>query len=1144
MKVNFTDEQKQAVVSTGDSLIVSAAAGSGKTAVLSERVAELLCDAERPVSPDSVMVLTFTDAAAAQMRRRITDKLRDRAAAEPDNAYVRAQLLSLPAARIGTIHSACFDLIRKNFEALDVDPQFSVADENVAAAVREQVLDDFIEELYGRAETDRDVDAFISAMERGRDENTLLTTLEAVCGFLENEPFPGRFVKRLSEPCGDEPFSLFPPQYFALPLERGLEHVSQLARKLIELACDEGDEEHYANDKWRETYAAELEGVNAVLEAVRQRDYDKAYERARGLSFVTHRGPKANTPLRNGYKKEFEQLRAQYLGADGKQTVADRAAELALARRAAELALEFTARLEERFKELRLITFSGAERYALRLLVNDDGSRTELAKKLSDGISEIIVDEAQDCSRIQDCIFGALSRNNKNLFKVGDVKQSIYCFRSAFPKLFTDLLGGSERAEGRTLTAPSRIDLAHNFRSHPKVLAFVNRIFSGLMTDGRGGIDYADGHELRNGGLYDGVDLSEVKLTLLLDDGAELAGSRREAEAELVAERISGIIGKLDIYDAGLGAVRKARASDVALLLRTPNSNGRVYEDALHRRGVGCVNSNKGASCLETRHVRDLLAYLGTIDDPYDDVRLITLLHSAYCGYTAADLGRVRAAKRGVSFYEALCEYAKSDRRSAEFLKELDTLRALSQVSTVYELINILFERSGVLLRTAAQPDGDAVRGDLMMIAELAAQFESTRYRGLFAFLEYIAKKAENGADLPAAQSGGADCVCMMSIHKAKGLEFPIVFLADCAGAIVPHARAAVLCDAELGAGAYVRDGVRHREFEAPGYRVIKQKQWREALDEDMRLLYVALTRAATHLYMTAALKREDAEALIRDGVSDPYRTPTFLKWIIGFGGPVPDAFADLAGIPAGAALYGGEVVTVSDESDVSGQSEPQAQAVIPARRVDELLARKYPFETSVKVPAKLSVSEIKNAAYHTAYKVRPRFTAGSTGADRGNATHHFLQFCDFSRVTDRQSLESEIARLVTDEFITAREAELTDKERVLRFLTCERMKALGGTTVHKEQRFLFTLPAREVTELDSDEPVVVQGVIDCWYETPDGAVILDYKTDAVNEPGELIRRYGVQLELYEKALEQLYSVKVTHKLIYSFALEQFIEIK
>ncbi len=1145
--MGFTTDQQKAIDLGGNSLLVSAAAGSGKTMVLTERVVNKLL-ATPPVWLDRLMILTFTNAAADEMKTRISKRLLERLLESPDNDIIRKQLSLLPSAQISTIHSACLAIVRENFETLGLDPRFSVGDETRLSLQKTETLQEFVEDLYENIDTDPDAKIAIDTFVRGKNDSELFSVLSSLSEFLEKQPYCDLFIKEANAmDFYDDALKI---------LDDGLAEIinayNELLTEVHPIVAD------FLND--------ETDSITAVHTQIKNGNLDGAYKASKNVVFQTYPTMKqdcdfdgdlwkAQGKIRGKIKEDYLGVISKFLYASPKTMSDDRKKEMVALNSVFNLCKRLNGILLEKRKADRLVSFDDIEKYALTLLVeNYDGvtlKKTELAKSLSSRYDEIIVDEYQDCNETQDLIFRALSNDEKNIFTVGDVKQSIYRFRRAQPNLFLKKQADFKDAHENPLTAPSKINLSCNFRSHPRVLSFVNRIFYRLMTK-EYAIDYRDGHELIPSNLFDSTDASGVDVTMLVSTDAQKAtrASRMEIEARYVADKIKKIIGNEVIYDAKKKCERLVRPSDIAILLLAPKGCGSVFEKALNDAGLDCQNNNPNEKYLDTPEVRAAVALLQAIDNPYDDIPLISAMYSDFFGFDQNELGTIRANNKNMPFFDAVKNYAKTDKKCADFVELLSALRALSLTCTVYDLINAMYEKSGMLILVKDEKQ----RANLMLLSELAAAFEEDSYRGLFAFIDYLTKLSKDDAKLPSARlKGSDDCVNLLSIHHSKGLEYPVVFMCDCGADIQYKPKTTLLYDSDFGIGGAVRDDKNHREFVGIMRSIIVKKLAHSNLCECIRLLYVALTRPTSRLYITGCFGAAEAEEMITgcakgDAVS---KKPSFLKWVIQSIIDTKSAhpLCAFAGIsPVGDNECEANVNIVCDEdvfekSDKT-QTATKTQSVFDKEKVKALITRELDYNTDI--PAKLSVSEIKvvmsGKTQVSADFKKPRFLQGGvTGADRGSATHKFLQFCDFGSIYDNESFEKEKNRLVEYEFITKTEASLTDGDKIIEFLTNDIMKdLLKCGEFYKEKRFMFTLPAFELG-IDGSEQVIIQGVLDCYFITQDGAVIVDYKTDRVSDEGELIDRYRVQLDMYEKALFVTEGIKTYKKYIYSFALSKFI---
>ncbi len=1173
--MKLTKQQQLAVNLDGNSLLVSAAAGSGKTSVLSKRVIRKLTDENSGSDADKLVILTYTNAAAAEMRARIVSGLREILKENPDNVHIKKQLMLLPAAKICTIHSACLDILRSNFQLCEIDPQFTIAEENKLSLMRTEELEDFVEEIYDLAEQKTEIKEVISFFtRRRRDDTALINAIDVCSAFLEKQPYEQKFIDYACSVCSDKIL-----EFMFDYLEEEISDITLRYEKLIEKATQ--------YPKLVDFYSNERDFASLISKHITDRNYDLVLSMGKELSFKNH-PPKPkdeSADVWNLFKNTRNDLKARlinifiyYIYTDRQSFEKDRQNELGLMKTLLELCSTFNKRLFEKRRKQRLVSFDDIEKYALKLLIQDisDGKiqKTVLAKELSENIDEIIVDEFQDCNYTQDLIFTALSKDCKNIFMVGDVKQSIYRFRNAQPEIFLEKQKNSVIIQDECeLVLPSRIDLSCNFRSHKNVIDFVNSVFDPLMTKDCGGIDYLDGHRLVSNPNAKKTCLSEVELDFLVTETAEGEPlnklSKTEAEAKFVADKISYLLKNGKIYDVKKGVERPVLPSDIAILMRAPKTDSRAYEKALEKEGIAFINNNPSENCLDTAEVRSVLAYLQVIDNPYDDIPLVTLMYSDFFGFSAKQLAQIRSKNRYCLFYDAVKAYSKKDSKTSAFIEKVEYLRTLALTTDVYGIISAVYESSGIMLKVSSKKNGDSIKANLMLLLEHASNFESSRYRGLFAFINYIIRLTNKNESIPAAKlKKSGNCVNILSIHRSKGLEYPVIFLVGAGDTLRFFGNDDVQLDQELGVGCHIFDDERHIDFSSPCRSLIERKDDTQQIEEYMRLLYVALTRAVSHLYVTGSFNVSNIEktvtsAYMADGKPekyDVYDRPSFMKWILFSQIKNEDAkkLCAFTGVPTDLCTEQSSVkIKLCDISEMTA-SEPekkpeQSSVVYDKEQIKNLINRKYQYEYDVDIPSKLSVSEIKGMKRQDEDKTslkkssgfkKPRFMQGITGADRGNATHKFLQFCDFKAIFDKESFENEKSRLLEYEFITKNDADIVDEQKILEFLANDIMKDLEKNSVcEKEQRFLFTLPANEIMDTPSSESVIVQGIIDCLYIKDGKVVIVDYKTDTVKDEKTLIDRYGVQLDMYQKAIKHTRGLDTAHKYIYSFCLGKMIEV-
>ncbi|MCL2342554.1 MAG: UvrD-helicase domain-containing protein, partial [Firmicutes bacterium] len=859
---HLTPSQYAAVHARGDSILVSAGAGSGKTRVLVERLLSYITDESDPKNIDNFLVITYTRAAAAELRSRILGALNELLSARPNDRRLRRQISLCNTAAIGTIHSFCTGLLREYGHLLDISPDFKIPDEDYAAQLKASALEKLLEARYAHIEEDAAFRALVDTVGAGLDDARLMRLVLSLHTKLRSQPYPETWAR--------EQMGAFAPQD-----SRGLEDTvwgAYLLTRVRELLDYWGGEmKALCALLARRPVGNYLDSVSVTSDAIRalrraaEQSWDAAYSRL-PVPF-----PRLNTPKgmgdsdtatevkrrRGACKKAMEGLTST-LFAPAEELRADLLRVAPAMEALLGLTLDFDAAYRSEKRRLGLLDFSDLEHFTAKLLLDEEtGARTWLAAELCQRYTEILVDEYQDVNKIQDLIFHALSRQDRNLFLVGDVKQSIYRFRLADPALFLEKLNrfSDLPADGdiTALRAPTRIPLRENFRSRAGLLEAVNGVFETLMTEELGEVDYKNGQGLIPSAIYPESDRPCCTLyTLaLLDSGEdEEAPNRLEAEAEFVAGKIDGMLRT------------GAAPGDIAILLRSPSGAAGTFHAALSRRGIP-VESAQGGSFFASAEILSLMSLLAVIDNPRQDVPLIAALGSPLFGFTPDQFSEIRAAESG-DFYDALCVLAEDrDKNSADFLSLLASLRALASDLPVSELLAQIYARTSAEAVFAALPGGEARLRNLEALLDCATAFEAAGWRGLFAFNAWLNRLKERGEEpAPGFAPAGGNAVRILSIHKSKGLEFPIVFLSDTARQWNKNdLREPVLVHGELGLGPRVTDADRGLEYPSLAFRAVGAKLNAEAMSEELRVLYVAMTRAREQLHITCAL-RDPAETI------------------------------------------------------------------------------------------------------------------------------------------------------------------------------------------------------------------------------------------------------------------------------------------
>lgn len=1159
-----TPSQKLAIEDRGGELLVSAAAGSGKTRVLTERLMRWITEGDAPRSIDNFLIITFSTAAAAELRSRISEELSARAAADPGSKRLRRESALVRRAQIGTIHSFCSALLREYAGRAGIAPDFAIADEDRARELRRLSLETVLEAAYAEAEP-----GFIQLADTvgaGTDDRRLESLVLELHGKLQSHARPGDWAARQSE--------LF---------ETGAEDAADTpwGRELLESAADEllwwaGEFDELVRslagfEKMGKAYVPSFSETASSLRGAAKRAAEgwDALREALPIEFPrlgTLRGGGEDPELaerakarREACKKAAKRLEKGFT-LPSAQLLRDMRATAPAMRALLKLVGDFDAEYTRRKRRRSLLDFADLEHLAARLLTEPDGSPTETAREVSRRYAEVMVDEYQDVSLVQDMIIRAVSDSGRRLFMVGDVKQSIYRFRLADPTIFLkkyESYADAPQPEG----VPRRVFLRESFRSRGEVVDAVNAVFGCLMSKGLGEMEYDERARLRAGLEYPGVvpvpELVAVPLPGADED--EERPDKIEVEAAYAARMMRRLVETGAKISEG-SALRPLGYGDIAVLLRSVNVSGPVWRRVLAREGVP-VEAGQSGGFFEAPEVAVIISLLAIIDNPRQDVALISVLRSELFGFTNDELTEIRLMSGEGDFYAALSARAEVSEKARAFLDTLDRLRDFARDSELATLIWEIYESLGCMALCSAMRDGEGRRARLLRLFELARSFETTGWRGLRRFLDWLRSMRERGEEPAFPDEDGGGAVRIMSIHRSKGLEFPVVFIGDTARQFNrSDLRGSVLVHPELGLGPKFTDAARGIEYPTLARRAVANRLERELLSEELRLLYVAMTRARERLFITctfadpqktmdklapAAQEHIPAQALL------PMRS--MAEWLI-----------------CAALGTGGRALTLS----IGGDEEGAPRRVTPAAQpepertgeeaspvdFDALLAWRYPHSGAETLPSKLTATELKSLAEPDAESAellpraartfrRPDIALAArrlTAAERGTATHLALRYLELGALTTPEAAREAVNRLAAAGKLSAREAAAVDAAGLCRFaLSPLGRRITAAPRVLREFPFALLCPAERFFPGAEGEELLLQGVVDCCLIEPDGAVIVDYKTDRIAPEAapERAKRYAAQLETYAWAVSRITGLAVKAKIVYFLQPGEAVEL-
>ena len=1205
MGMTWTKEQQQVIDLRNRNILVSAAAGSGKTAVLVERIKELVLDKKHPVDIDHLLVVTFTNAAAAQMKERVAKALEKALQENPSDVRLQQQAALVQNAQITTIDSFCLYVLRNHFHEIGLEPNFRIGDEGELKLLREDVMTGLFEQCY--EEKHPGFLHLISCYGTSRSDAPVRDMIFKLYSYAQSYPWPKQWLRealscyeiKTEQELEQAPF-----------IEMTVEYGKQMVKGYLEQAehylelCQDADGPYMYEDACEQD--AEL-----MEELLSCDTYQAFYEELGKCKFATLGRAKDYI----GSPEKQEQVKAErkkLKDGIGKLksdcfalTFQEILEQLTLVQPSAEALAEVTERFIDAFAERKqdknLVDFSDLEHFALEILVEEEtGKPTETAKEFQNAYEEIMIDEYQDSNYVQETILRAISREvvgQNNLFMVGDVKQSIYRFRLARPELFMEKFDTYE-----TTDAPcQRIDLHKNFRSRDSVLTFTNDIFYQIMKRNLGGVDYTDEAALYCGADYpagekeDAFD-SEILLTTTqeLEEGTKQQISKQELEAKLIADRIRKMVGKEEVVDEETGEFRKVRYGDIVILLRSLSEWADLFAEVLNANGIPAHTVSR-TGYFSTLEIRTVLNYLRILDNPRQDIPLAAVLKSPMAGLSDEQLARLRLLAEDKPYHQCVKMFLEAEEELTEkestadedmraklkrFSETYKKLRRQTMDIPMHELLQKVLKETGYARYASALPAGRQRLANLHMLSEKAIAYEKTSYRGLYHFIRYIDELQKYDVDFGEAELVGEneDAVNIMSIHKSKGLEFPVCFVSGMGKSFNKQdSRSKMILHPNLGVGLDIIEEDRRIKVPAFFKKVIARQTELESLGEELRVLYVAFTRAKEKLIITGCIKDEEMLQQIREiycgsnrkalNFKERAEAKTFLEWIL------PAAAAsgswDKVSYVTPWSMLEDEAAHQITEHVSLRQRVQQAEEVSDTlyEKIKEQLSYQYPHPDAIHLVTKYSVSELKHRAMRelaakeeedvtpkfleevsTPYV--PAFMEGKAevnqGALRGTAMHRLMECYDFTKMPDRsdefaENIKKQLTGLVQMGKVSEDMQKLIRIPSVELFLKSQlalRMKAAAmRDDLFREKPFVMGNHEME------EEMVLIQGIIDVFWVEEDGIVLLDYKTDRVDSATRLRDMYKEQLDLYAEALERIFPLPVKEKYLYSFRLNQAIEV-
>lgn len=1233
--VQWTKEQEEAIYSTGSDILVAAAAGSGKTAVLVERIIQKLINKDNPINIDSLLVVTFTNAAAQEMRNRVGMALEKALAEDPKSNHLKKQLSLLQKASISTLHSFCMEVVRQYAYLLDIDPNFRIANDLETDLIKQDTLDDLFEEWYG--EEGESQDLFFQVVERfssDRSDIDVENLILSLYTFSIQNPWPEQWLDQLvrayniQEDWNEE-------DLLWLPLLKKEVHDQLLAMELeIEQALDITEQSdgpiHY-----KENIESDKQLLDMAKSHLHSWDdlqsfmVNSQFVRLSGKRLECDEGKKqAVKDLRDSYKKRWDSMKKSWFSRHLSSHVSDMQELHPIVQRLVELVKQFRTSYMVRKKEKAIVDFSDLEHYCLGLLVDNTSDMaypkpSSVALNLKKQFTEILIDEYQDTNLVQETILGMISDQSGtgNRFMVGDVKQSIYRFRHAEPTLFIQKYKQFNEADH----PGKRIDLASNFRSREDVLTGVNYIFRQILDEELGEINYDQAAELIYGNkMYDELPLSDADPELLMidleikeevkeksdEDYQDLQKAQLEARA--CAKKIKNWIGHtnepaLQVVDKATQMKRNLQYRDIVILLRSLSAAETIV-DELKKQGIP-VHADLSTGYFDAIEIRVMMSFLKIVDNPRQDIPLASVLRSPMVGLKEKELVTIRLADQKNTFYDALVKFAEESKEATKierFVRRLNRFREVSRQGALSDLIWQIYRETGFYDFVGGMPGGRQRQANLRALYDRARNYETTSFRGLFRFLRFIERMEERGDDLGAATalSEQEDVVRIMTIHKSKGLEFPVVIVAGMDRQFnLQDLNQKYLLDKDYGFASKYIDPVKRITYPTLFYYALRHIKLRQQLAEEIRVLYVALTRAKEKLIMVGSVssfeskRKKWLKALeLSDWVLPVYLrvdAKTYLDWvgpalIRHHGSDLLKGDVQAQDIPQGisndaskwkiSVIHGSDLTNMEEINNEPDQELKQMvmnwePLTLEDKTLDEevyeRLSYDYSYKDAVRARAKQTVTEIKRQRElkdeYSAHQIvqfkapivkRPQFMQSETlisAAEKGTAMHTAMQHLPLSHQLTRTEIEEQVELLTEREILTKDEATVLDIQAIESFFNTGIAQYMyQAKKVYREVPFNLSLPASQVYPTwthHKDETVLVQGVIDCLIPMGDGWIMLDYKTDAIHEAlseevkSRLLKRYETQMALYKEAVESIWKQPIKAAYLYFFSKQLMLQV-
>ncbi|MEQ3339528.1 helicase-exonuclease AddAB subunit AddA [Clostridium butyricum] len=1250
-ETKWTDEQLSAIKTRNCNLLVAAAAGSGKTAVLVERIIRIITNKDNPVDIDKLLVVTFTNAAAAEMRERIAAAISKALDKEPTSKNLQKQLTLLNRANITTMHSFCLDVIKNNFHKIDLDPSFRIGDQTEGILIKDEVIETLFEEKYDQEDTE--FTSLVEAFSTYKNDDNLKELIINMYNFIMSGPWPENWLKENAEAFNIETMEELNNSKWVLVLKNSIKveiegYIKMLERAIEIINLTDGLEPYL------ETFSNELYSIKNAYNSI-DCGLDDIYSSLCSISFGRLKSIKKdkvsdenaqNTvkSIRDDIKKKISELINNIFSVTPEEMLINIKGAYPTIKKLTEIVLEFGEKFSQKKKEKNILDFNDLEHLCLKILSDKDENGNIIPSKTAiefkNLFDEVLVDEYQDSNNVQETIIELVSRRKDefpNVFMVGDVKQSIYRFRQAKPELFMEKYINYTLEESNN----RKIQLYKNFRSRKEVIDGVNYIFKEIMSETVGELEYTDEEALNLGASYENSedenvilggpievniieksieesDLNKEKLDEEDFENEEIEGVN--LEGKIVAKRIKELMtttgnNVFKVLDKETGEYRPIKYKDIVILLRATKNWSESLLDELGQEGIPAY-ADTGSGYFESIEIRTIMSLLRVIDNPMQDVPVIAVLKSPIMGFSAEDLSIIRLKNKEKYFYENIADIAEENicdiseeliTRCKGFLEKLEIWRNKAIYMPIDEFIWYLYMDTAYYGYVGAMPNGVLRQANLKILFQRAKQFEQTSFKGLFNFINFINKLTKSSGDMGSAKILGEneDVVRIMSIHKSKGLEFPVVFLCGTGKQFnLMDLNKNILYHDELGFGPDFVDLEKRVSIGTIAKEAIKKKMKLETLSEEVRILYVACTRAKEKLIITGTVNniQKSIEKWISSASldynlilpSEILKGKSYLDWIgmslcqHNDGKILREKIAVSNEISKDdnskwdIKLWKRSDIVVNNEDDKLEEEKEVKLSILEEEydkdvygEVDKRLSYKYPLKESTKLKSNISVSDLKkrNSEFidqhvesintedveskNNRTVITPKFLQeekGLTAAEKGTAVHFVMKKIDLDKVSSINEIKDQIQYLYENDFILEEEMKAVNPSKILNFFKSDLGKMMielhkEGKKIYRELPFYTEISSVNIdntlSEEYENEKVRLQGIIDCFFEYNGESILLDYKTDYVSRDNEqeLKKKYIKQLDYYSDAVFKITGKKVSKRYLYSFYLEKVIEI-